>query len=188
MQDISLSTAYRNREHTTGRRGAHEQSARLRLTANNGKFIMMPMSQRPAEEQFEHDLVVQAAAAQFAGSAKYVIHANPGNEKNAAVGHQHPDIIVTERGSTRVRFIIEVETTNSVEAQEVNHWRTLAGLGPPMYLVTPHLAMPAAQRLCAAAGIKCHFGYYLKDELGRLKIVLKKDPALPAPGPGAPPR
>jgi metallophosphoesterase superfamily enzyme len=146
---------------------------------------MVAMAQRQDDEQLEHDLVIQAAAEQFAGSAKYLIHTNPGTEKNSAVGHQHPDIIVTERGSSKVRFIIEVETINSVDASEVNHWRTLSGLGPPLYLVTPHLAMPVAQRLCSGAGIKCHHGYYLKDELGWLKVVLKKEPPLPTSGHGA---
>jgi len=148
---------------------------------------MMSMAQRQNEEQIEHDLVIQAAAEQFSGSAKYLIYTNPGDEKNVAVGHQHPDIIVTEKGSAKTRCIIEVETANSVASEEVNHWRTLSGLGPPLYLVTPYQVMPVAQRLCGQAGIKCHFGYYLKDEMGRLKIVLKKDPALPASGPGARP-
>jgi len=131
---------------------------------------------RKEEEQFEHDLVIQAAVAQFA-SAKYLIHPNPGNEKNVAVAHQHPDIIVTERGSARIRLVIEVETASTIDAQELNHWRTPAGLGLPFYLVTPYMSLPAAERLCAAAGIKSHFGYYVKGELGRLKIVLKKEPA-----------
>jgi len=143
------------------------------------------MAQRLDEEQLEHDLVIEAAKEQFATSAKYVIHTNPGDERNTAVGHQHPDIIVTERGSTKTRFIIEVETTNSVATEEVNHWRTLSGLGPPLYLVTPHLMLSAAEQLCGDAGIKCHYGYYLKDELGRLKVVLLKNPAMPAFGAGA---
>lgn len=160
----------------------------LLLTAKSRKFIMMSMAVRQEDEQTEHDLVIQATVAQFASSAKYRIHPNPGTEKNAAVGHQHPDIIVTERGSTKVRLIIEVETTNTVGSQEVDHWRTLAGLGSPLYLLTPYAMTPDAERLCAEGGIKCHHGYYAEDELGRFKIVLQKNSAPHANTSHHPPR
>ena len=144
------------------------------MTARNRKFIMMAMAARIEEEQIEHDLVIEAAVEQFA-SARYLILANPGTEKNVAVGHQYPDIVVTERGSTRVRLVIEVETTDTVGDQELGHWRALAGLGPPLYLLVPYTATLDAERLTAEAGIKCHHGYYIRDEMGRFKIVLKKD-------------
>jgi hypothetical protein len=104
-----------------------------------------------------------------------VILPNPGTEKNVAVGHQYPDIVVTERGSAKVRLVIEVETTDTVGDQELDHWRTLAGLGPPLYLLVPYTATADAERLCAEAGIKCHHGHYRKDELGRFKVILKKE-------------
>jgi len=133
------------------------------------------MAARTPEEQTQHDLVIEAAVAQFANSAKYTMHANPGTEMNVAVGHQYPDIVVTERGSTKVRLVVEVETTDTVGSQEVTHWRTLAGLGPPLYLLTPYAVTPDAERLCAEGGVKCHHGYYTEDEMGRFRIVLNKD-------------
>jgi len=138
---------------------------------------MMPMAARTDEEQTQHDLVVEAAVEQFANSAKYAIHSNPGTEKNVAVGRQYPDIVVTEKGSTKVRLLIEVETTDTVGSQEVEHWRTLSRLGSPLYLLTPLAVTPDAERLCAEAGIKCHHGYFVEDEQGRFRIVLKKDSA-----------
>ena len=136
---------------------------------------MMAMAARTEEEQTEHDLVIEATVEQLANSAKYVILPNPGTEKNVAVGHQYPDIVVTERGSAKVRLVIEVETTDTVGDQELTHWRALAGLGPPLYLLVPYTATADAERLCAEAGIKCHHGYYRKDELGRFKVILKKE-------------
>ena len=136
---------------------------------------MMAMAARTEEEQTEHDLVIEATVEQFANSAKYVILPNPGTEKNVAVGHQYPDIVVTERGSAKVRLVIEVETTDTVGDQELGHWRALAGLGPPLYLLVPYTATADAERLCGEAGIKCHHGYYHKDELGRFKVILKKE-------------
>ena len=145
------------------------------MTTRSRKFIMMAMAARTEEEQTEHDLVIEATVEQFANSAKYVILPNPGTEKNVAVGHQYPDIVVTERGSAKVRLVIEVETTDTVGDQELDHWRTLAGLGPPLYLLVPYTATADAERLCAEAGIKCHHGHYRKDELGRFKVILKKE-------------
>ncbi len=133
------------------------------------------MAARPEEEQTEHDLVIEAAVEQFASSARYTLHSNPGTEKNIAVGHQYPDIIVTERGSAKVRCVIEVETTDTIGDQEVPHWRALSTLGPALYLLTPYAATADAERLTAAAGIRCHHGYYHKDELGRFRVVLKKE-------------
>jgi hypothetical protein len=138
------------------------------------------MAARPEEEQTEHDLVIEAAVEQFAGSAKYLLHANPGTEKNVAVGREYPDIIVTERGSTKVRLLIEVETTDTVGDQELPHWRALSNLGPPLYLLTPYAATADAERLTTEAGIKCHHGYYHKDELGRFRVVLRKEMGRPS--------
>jgi hypothetical protein len=148
---------------------------------------MMAMAARTEEEQIEHDLVIEATVEQFA-NAKYLILANAGTEKNVAVGHQYPDIVVTERGSAKIRLVIEVETTDTVGEQELGHWRALAGLGPPLYLLTPYTATPDAERLTSEAGIKCHHGYYHKDEMGRFKIVLKKESAPPAKALQHPPR
>lgn len=133
------------------------------------------MAARPEEEQTEHDLVIEATVEQLGGSARYTLHANPGTEKNVAVGHQYPDIIVTERGSSKVKCVIEVETMDTVGDQELPHWRVLSTLGPPLYLLTPYAATADAERLTAEAGIKCHHGYYHKDELGRFLVVLKKE-------------
>jgi hypothetical protein len=132
------------------------------------------MAQRQTEEQTQHDLVIQAAADQFASSARYAIHSNPGNEKHAGIGQVFPDILVTDRGSATVRYVIEVETIGSIEGSELGHWRQLAGLGPPLYLVVPRVSLPVAKQLCAAGGIKCRFGYYQRDESGRLAVVLMK--------------
>jgi hypothetical protein len=133
------------------------------------------VEQRLPAEQFEHDLVIQAAADQFAASAKYTIHTNPGNEKTAGVGGQYPDIVVTEKGSGKVKFILEVETAGSLDVSEVKQWREFAKLGPPLYLLVPYRVLPVAERLCGVGAVKCHYGYYTQDEHGRVKIVLKKE-------------
>jgi len=133
------------------------------------------MEERQPDEQFEHDLAVEAAAAQFASSVKYSIHVNPGEERRTAVGHLYPDLVISDKGSDRVRFVMEVETAGSVVTEEAKQWQEFARLGVPLYLVVPWRVLPIAERLCADAGVRCRFGYYTQDDAGRFKIVLKKD-------------
>ena len=133
------------------------------------------MEQREPTEQFEHDLVIQAAANQFAASVKYNIYTNAGTERKVAVSGKYPDIVVTEKGSGKVRYVIEVETANSVDVTESTQWREFAKLGPPLHLLVPQRVLPVAEELCSRASIKCHCGYYHQDERGRFKITLKKD-------------
>jgi hypothetical protein len=133
------------------------------------------MEDRHPAEQYEHDLVVQAAAEQFANSVRFDIHTNPGTERNAGIAGHHPDIVVTDKGTGKVKLVIEVETFGSVADIEVKQWREFAKLGPPLYLLVPYRVFPIAQRLCSGGGVKCHFGYYLQDEHGRFKVVLKKE-------------
>jgi len=133
------------------------------------------MDDRQPNEQFEHDLVIQAAAEQFASSAKFSIHTNPADERRTGVGHLYPDIVVSEKDSDKVRFVIEVETVGSVTAEEAKQWQQFARLGVPLYLVVPWRVLPIAERLCAATGVKCHFGFYAQDDQGRFKTVLKKE-------------
>jgi hypothetical protein len=133
------------------------------------------VEQREPTEQFEHDLVIQAAVGQFAASAKYNTYANPGAEKTVGVSGKYPDIVVTEKGSGKVRFVIEVETASSVDVTEAAQWREFARLGPPLYLLVPQRVLPVAEGLCSKASIKCHCGYYYQDERGRFKIALQKE-------------
>jgi hypothetical protein len=133
------------------------------------------MDERPLTEQHEHDLIVKAAAQKFADSEKYTIHINPGAERNAKVGGEYPDIVVTGRGSGNVKFVIEVETVSSVDSSELPQWKKFASLGPPLYILVPFRVLPIARRLCEGTGLKCHFGYYKEDDRGQVKIAFKKN-------------
>lgn len=138
------------------------------------------MAQRQTAEQAEHDLVIEAAAEQFATSAKYAIYTNPGSERRTGIGRHYPDILVMEKGTTRVRYIIEVETIDTIESSELGHWRELAGLGPPLYLVVPQVSLSFAQQLCRAGNVRCRFGYYHRASDGRLRVVLLREGGPPS--------
>lgn len=38
------------------------------------------------------------------------IYTNPGEQKNAGIKDNYPDVILTEKGTTTVKFIMEIET------------------------------------------------------------------------------
>lgn len=133
------------------------------------------MEERPLQEQLEHDLVISAAAQQFSVSQKYNIYTNPGIEQRYRVGGLYPDIVAVDKNSGRVKFVIEVETTSSVDKSEAKQWKELQRLGATFYLLVPYRAEPAAEQVSKTAGVKCHFGHYVEDEKGRFRITLKKD-------------
>ena len=132
------------------------------------------MDERPLEEQIEHDLIVNAAAQQFGLSEKYVVRINPGQEHNCRVDGCYPDIVVTDRRSGRVKYLIEVETVSSVDPSEAKQWQSFARIGATLFIIVPFRMVPIAEVTAQTAGVKCSFGYYVEDEKGKVKIVLKK--------------
>ena len=68
-----------------------------------------------------HDKVI-AEAVKILNQEKFDIYTNPSQEKNAGINDNYPDIILTEKGTNTVKFIIEVETTDSITENEAeNH-------------------------------------------------------------------
>lgn len=132
------------------------------------------MDERPLPEQIEHDLIISAAAQQFGSSEKYVVHINPGQERNYRVNGCYPDIVVTDKTSGRVKYLIEVETVSSVDQSEAKQWQNFAKIGAGFYLIVPYRMVPTAEQTARTAGVKCNFGYYVEDEKGKVRIILKK--------------
>lgn len=132
------------------------------------------MDERPVDEQMEHDLIVSAAAQQFGSSEKYVVHINPGQEHNCRVNGCYPDLVITDRTSGRVKYLIEIETVSSVDRSEAKQWQDFAGIRAGFYLIVPYRMLPIAEQTARTAGVKCRFGYYVEDEKGKVRIVLKK--------------
>ncbi len=133
------------------------------------------MEERELSEQIHHDLAIKAVAQQLGAGRTYTIHINPGTERNVKVGGEYPDIVVTERGSGTVKYVMEVETISSVGPSEVEQWRRFAAIGVRFYLLVPYRMQRIARQLCQSSKVDCRFGYYAEDESGRLRIVLKKE-------------
>ena len=133
------------------------------------------MNERELTEQIKHDLAIKAVAQQLGASRSYTVHVNPGAECNVKVGGEYPDIVVTERGSGTVKYVMEVETISSVGPSEVEQWKRFAAIGVRFYLLVPYRMQRIVRQLWQSNHVNCRFGYYTEDESGRFRIVLKKE-------------
>ncbi len=131
------------------------------------------MQGRDEREQTEHDLVVEEAARRLRLGEKFNVLTNPGGEKRVGVKGHHPDIVGMSRKNGNARFVVEVETVNSVTNSEVGQWLDFASIGLPFYLLVPYRLVDSARRLCSAFGVVCRFGYWHRNEAGRLSISYK---------------
>lgn len=109
--------------------------------------------------QNEHDNIIQAAYNNL-NKINYRIYINPNQQKNASINGQYPDIIITPAGDNTVKFVIEVETSDSVNTNEVQQWKTYSQLGGTFYLLVPFASKALAELLCRQNGVKARFGTY----------------------------
>ena len=69
------------------------------------------MSTRDQINQSIHDKVIDTASNEF-DSKNFDIYKNPGQQKNAKIGNNYPDIIITKKDELTIQFIIEVYKRN----------------------------------------------------------------------------
>lgn len=118
-----------------------------------------------------HDRVIQAAASRL-DSGNYDIYTNPGSQKNNAIGDNYPDIILTKKGDLTVQFIIEVETSDSINVTEAQQWKKYATeIKASFYILVPFHAKQQAVTLCKLIGISARFGTYTLDHYGYVDNV-----------------
>ena len=108
-----------------------------------------------------HDKVVRDIVSHL-NTETYDVYINPGQEKNAGIGDNYPDVILTERNGTTVKFIMEVETDESVSKEEaLRQWKKyVSEINATFYLVVPTLSLKKAKDLCQREGINARFTTY----------------------------
>ena len=108
-----------------------------------------------------HDAVIKQIIPRL-NKEKYDIYTNPGQEKNAGIGDNYPDVILTLKGEKTVRFIMEVETEDTVTLVEaVSQWKKyVTEINATFYLVVPTSMLPKAKILCQQNGINARFTTY----------------------------
>ena len=130
------------------------------------------MSNRNYQHQGLHDKVI-ISAQNYLNKIDFDIYINPGSEKNAGVGNLYPDIILTKKGKTTVKFFIEVETADSINLNEAqNQWKKYArGIRASFYLLVPTQYRETANRLCKQVGISVRFGTFDTDYYGNVSNI-----------------
>lgn len=124
---------------------------------------------RSLQSQSFHDQVVKIAA-DYIDKTKYDVYTNPNGEQNTGLGGHYPDIILAPKGTKNVRFIIEVETTDSITLSEAqNQWAVYSKLGGTFYLLIPSESLAIAQQLCRQANVQAKFGTFGISD-GRLQV------------------
>lgn len=105
-----------------------------------------------------HDKVVRDIVSHLNTEA-FDVYINPGQEKNAGIGDNYPDVILTEKNGTTVKFIMEVETSESVSQEEaLRQWKKyVSEINATFYLVVPSLSLKKAKELCQREGINARF-------------------------------
>lgn len=128
------------------------------------------MALRNLHNQSIHDRVIQTAYANL-DKVNYDVYTNPGQQKLTSVGGQYPDIIITPKNDINVKWIIEVETADSVTQNEAtNQWAQYSNLGGTFYLLIPRESRNLAEQICIQNSIKARFGIYTIDALNIINI------------------
>ena len=123
------------------------------------------MARRNASSQAEHDGVVEAWAEivlrRFSPDVQG--STNPGNQKRAQVGPaddpRFPDVLIwrTDRADGRdgtAELVAEVETSDTLQEDEVSQWVAYDRLPTPFHLVVPAGSEPEAIRLVKKKAIR----------------------------------
>lgn len=117
---------------------------------------------RLLSEAIIHDNVI-AEVKNVLNQKEFDIYTNPGQEKNAGIGENYPDVIMTEKGTNKVKFILEIETNNTVTFEEANsQWKKYSDeINATFYLVVPQHLLNKATTLCQQIGINVRFATYV---------------------------
>ena len=109
-----------------------------------------------------HDRVVKEIVNHL-NQTKYDIYTNPGQEKNAGIGDNYPDVIMTEKGTKTVKFILEVEIADSITQEEAERqWKKYATeINASFYIVVPIQSLNRAKELCQKNNINARFATFL---------------------------
>ena len=105
-----------------------------------------------------HDRVVREIVNSL-NRTNFDVYINPGQEKNAGISGNYPDVIMTTKDTTTVKFIMEVEVAETVTQNEATRqWKKYADeINATMYLVVPEASLQKAKDLCQRNGINCRY-------------------------------
>ena len=123
------------------------------------------MARRTASSQSEHDRVIEAwariAARRFSRDVQ--VGTNPGDLRRIQVGPDHdprfPDVLVWRSDAADGRdgsaeLVAEIETSDSLAADEVGEWAAYGKLLAPFHLIVPVGSEDRAVQLLKKSGVR----------------------------------
>jgi hypothetical protein len=129
------------------------------------------MTTRHKDYQAVHDTIIQEAFNNL-DKVNHDVYINPGTQNATSVNSLYPDIIITSKGDKNVKFIIEVETQDSINLNEVEQWKQYSQLGGIFYLLVPRDMKATAEILCHQNEVKARIGIYYYESS---RIIIKYD-------------
>ncbi len=89
---------------------------------------------RSKDEQFLHDWVIKKIDEKY-NRLYSEVNINPGDEKNYDLQGEYPDAILVNHG--QVVGIIEVETKDTINEENIEQWKKYSELGTKLTLIVP---------------------------------------------------
>ena len=133
-------------------------------------------AKRPPIVQSEHDKVILEVAKREINLDEYTVGINPGESKRYPVrlaGRKwiFPDLVVRHRTTRRLREVHEVETSESVNQEEVNQWKDFASLRHRFILWVPLDSATRASALLEKNELRnVDLEVYEVDRHGKIKL------------------
>lgn len=132
------------------------------------------MANRTVETTDLHDRVVREIK-NVLNQRDFDVIINPGQEKNANIAGNYPDVIMAIKGTKQVKFILEVETSDSITKEEAEgQWKKYADeIRATFYIVVPESSAYKAKQLCQQAGVNARFATYDVADTGKISFKFK---------------
>lgn len=133
-------------------------------------------AKRPPKVQSEHDKVILEVAKREINLEEYTVGINPSESKKYPVrlaGREwiYPDLVVRYRTSRQLQEVHEVETSESVNQEEVNQWKDFASLRRKLILWVPLDSAARAAALIDESKLNnVDLEVYEVDRHGKIKL------------------
>lgn len=116
-----------------------------------------------------HDEVIHKIVGHL-NQRDYDVYINPGQEKNAGINGNYPDVVMTKKNERIVKFIMEIETEESVTENEASQqWKRYADeIKASFYIVVPNGLVSRAKEYCVKYNINARFASFTMNPNGDL--------------------
>lgn len=136
--------------------------------------LINSMAQRESNNAVLHDRIIEEVI-KVLNQVDFDIYTNPNQQRNSGIGDHYPDIILTAKGTKTVKFILEVETSDSITLNEAEtQWKKYStDIDATFYLIVPESSEYKANELCKQIGINVRFAIFSININGAITFNFK---------------